>query len=174
MMLEEYLKNEIARIGTPEGRASERKRFLTLGIGAFVSAAAIIAAVVLAFMGVLPEGEGRSSIIGFGVVIGILPWIGFSEELSVAKSRRRSLIAQYGLRGPSPKAFAPEAYVAAAKALRDFRPRSLDVAEREYGKEAIDILVMTGVIYTMPKSSGWKRVVSIKAIEEDREAGDEE
>ena len=30
-------------------------------------------------------------------------------------------------------------------------PRSLDIAERECGKEAIDILVMTGVIYTMPR-----------------------
>jgi hypothetical protein len=174
MTLEEYLKGEIARIGAPEFRASERKRIATLVVGAAVSVAAIVGGSVLTYAGVLPEGGGGPVVVGFGAVIGILPYIGIHEELSPAKKKRRELIARYGLRGPAPKVFAPETYAAAARALRDFRPRSLDVAEREYGAEAIDILIMTGTIYTKPKTPGWSRVVSIKAVEEDREADDEE
>lgn len=60
-------------------------------------------------------------------------------------------------------------YEAAAEALRKFKPMSPIAAVEKYGQEVIDLLLVSGGIWFSQYQL--RRLVSIRAIEEDREAG---
>lgn len=160
------------KIGTPEERAAGRRRRVTLAGCAVVGVALVAAA--FAFPSTDAPGRGIDSlnegIAAIGAVACFLAYAGISEDLSVARRTRRDFVRKYGLTGGGTDPFSPETYAAAAEALRAFRPSSRDVAERNCGTDAFAILVMTQSISTVPKGTAWKRMVSIRAIEEDRPA----
>lgn len=74
--------------------------------------------------------------------------------------------------------FTNEEYKLAADVLEEIKPQPLDEAVREYGERVIDLLVLTKSVDLMSRRKApfkkevvLQRIVSIKSIEKDTEAG---
>ncbi|PIR77400.1 MAG: hypothetical protein COU30_02660 [Candidatus Magasanikbacteria bacterium CG10_big_fil_rev_8_21_14_0_10_38_6] len=73
--------------------------------------------------------------------------------------------------------FSGQEIVTAAKILRSWEAMTYEKAVKTHGKRIVDVLLMARAIYPFlnsKKQLTLKRLVSIKAIEENREAGWEE
>lgn len=171
MQLDAYLKRQVLTIGAPEDRASSKKNVLLLGTSLVLGIALVIASYALSEQR-YPRGGVRplESLSMLGVFCLFIAFAGFGARLSQGGRSRRALIKKYGLRGDGRDPFAAETYVKAAAALRDFRPMSYEVAEENFGADAVAVLVLTGCIEVRPKTRLWEKVVSIRSIEEDRPA----
>ncbi|HSD12498.1 MAG TPA: hypothetical protein VLC10_02975 [Patescibacteria group bacterium] len=171
MQLDAYLKQQVVAIGTPEERASSRKNLLSLGASLVLGAALVVASYALSEQR-YPRGGVRplAGLSMLGTVCLLIAFVGFGVRLSRGGRSRRALIKKYGLRGDGRDPFSAETYVKAAAALRGFRPMSYEVAEENFGADAVAVLVLTGCIEIKPRTRLWEKVVSIRSIEEDRPA----
>ncbi len=65
--------------------------------------------------------------------------------------------------------FPPDTYGKATDVLRSFKPKKYRDAVRVYGQDVVELLLVAGALFF--DKEHLKRLVSIKSIEEDREAG---
>lgn len=84
----------------------------------------------------------------------------------------RKIRKNYFKKHPGPLHFTQKQYSEAAKVLRKLEPIEFKKAVGKYGEEVWHLLFFSNVIFL--DRGKWKRLVSIKAIEEDREAGPED
>ena len=94
-------------------------------------------------------------------------WQSFTDA---GQRRRRSLLKQYW--SNESLAFSNETYKKAAVALESYKRTSYDNAVNTYGKEAIDLLIIVQAIEE--EVSVLRRIVSIGAIKQDREANEQD
>jgi hypothetical protein len=97
-------------------------------------------------------------------------WIGFFllslvqfpslEEIRVWRSVQKEY--------PDGLQFSSEEYEQAASALRDFTPQKTLLARTRFTSRVFDLLLLAQCIWY--QDGKWRRLVSIRAIEEDREA----
>jgi len=100
------------------------------------------------------------------IVVGgfrILVWLGAGPR------KRRELLAKYRGDADARAKLGAEAYAQAAAALRAFEPSRYEQACKRHSGLAVDILVMAQAIEIIGRDKRWRRLVSVRSIEQDRE-----
>jgi len=94
----------------------------------------------------------------------------FSIAMAFHPSARfyKKLKKQYQNKMPGGIFFTQNEYQQATKVLRNFKTTTYKKAAEKYPKKIIDLLILT---HALENYKGLRRIVSIKAIEQDREAG---
>ncbi len=85
---------------------------------------------------------------------------------------RKKIIRKYKKLHNGNIVFSSEQYKKASDSLRIFKPLRPENAYKKYGEDIVDLLILTNGVYLF--KGKLQRLVSIKSIEEDREAGPED
>ena len=148
----------------------------SLVVAIFVIIFAIFGYNILSFIFLVVEVVGNTETnlfkeLGFipGVIIGYLVFntiVNFLFKRGVKKSFTVKIRKNFSESKPS---ISNEEYKEAAEILRNFQPLTYDQAKLKYSDKIIDLLIVTNTLFV--HDGKLERLVSIEAIEEDREAG---
>lgn len=187
MTIDSWLQIQIQNLNTnPSSLTMGTKRQLIYVVSGLIAMGGLLFLLFypfvafLAFFKILPFSYSKflssvDSIDRFWIFLWIIFFIIFYFFRVLAKDKkiRRKIWKEYKQKMPDGVEFLPEEYQKAAQILQKFKPVRYKKAIEEYEKKYVDILILSQSVGQV-KSKKFERIVSLKSIEEDREAGFEE